>query len=386
MCRRGGMKNQKYIVLLVAVGALFTVGFYLKTEKDHASRASNLEAASRKEAPKSTRIVLTKEVDPSVLIQKKIDSLELTDDEIAARPKGLTDENWRLTVLRHRAIILEENGHVEFYGKIVDQDGDPIEGVEVSAHSNFFTESLVEQVAHRGRKIGKKKIKVVSDVEGDFVVSGYRAQTLVVTSLNKDGFLPQKMHETYSYSPSFPKSVKHEAVSSSPKVFVLIEESQTEPLIKKHWTRKITSDGVGYSFDLERSEFAKIANPRYLKISVTAKYGSGDNTIGYPWTISLDLTEGGLVVTEDQLSNKAPEGPYRNHLTWSSSELGGSWSSDLKKTIYIKGAEGEFFSYIDLHVQVLPDNRGRVLMKTLVNPAGSPILRYDPAKEIRADR
>jgi uncharacterized membrane protein len=89
--------------------------------------------------------------------------------------------------------------------------------------------------------------------------------------------------------------------------------------------------------------------------------------------------------SEDERSNLAPKEGYLKTLEWRSLSQEDRWASDFEKRIYVKGPGGRFFASVVLHLQVLPNERGRIRLETLVNPKGSRILRFNPALEIKSE-
>lgn len=350
------------------------------------------EVTARQQIEQSERSIPTEKLDPTPKPIKVLGSpratiadMVLTDTEIKAKPENVGEDVWREIVFRHRIRVENENGTLDFKGKVVDQDGVPVEGAKICGLCKIFVESLQYQVSKLGLQVIDREIIRYSNSNGNFSFSGIRARTLNILSITKEGFLDEAYSKTYNFSPSFPETIKYMGASDSSDVFVMFSQDKTEPLSKKSWLKRISADGTNFAFDLEGGEFHDNPLSGDLIVSVDAEYGPRSKMINYPWRIEVGLVDGGILVAKDERSNLAPKEGYLKTLEWRSLSQEDRWESDFEKRIYVKGPEGRFFASVVLHLQVLPNNRGRIRLETLVNPKGSRILRFNPALEIKSE-
>jgi len=371
------MKSRLFIVigtvLLLSIYALFRAG-------------RNPESGSHVPDPPVATSLRLREKAPSGIdgVRKKynevFDAIELTEEEIAARPEGIDKASWLASVFFHRANVKDKNGDVRFYGKVVDQNNQPIDGVEIIAYSKQYTESIKEQVLYGGEKIDTKRLKVFTDASGLFLISGYRARNLRFESIEKFGYTMSSKLPGFSYSPSY--SVRHVPDEFSPVVFSMWKKGETEPLVKRHWRKRIVPDGRSYSFDLENSRIVKGGETGDFKIKINADYRKREGTVNYPWTVEVEIPEGGATIAKSPHPYMAPEFGYKTNLFWNSKTNSKSWSRDLKQTVYVKGKGGKFYASVTLSVKIFHTNSASIVMDVLLNPAGSRNLEYDASKRI----
>jgi hypothetical protein len=85
------------------------------------------------------------------------------------------------------------NVPINFYGHVVDQNGDPVAGatVKLEAQANYFDENRSEQ----------KPYKLETDQNGGFSLIGAYGAIITVSSIEKEGFeLSKKTERHYSYT------------------------------------------------------------------------------------------------------------------------------------------------------------------------------------------
>ncbi len=320
---------------------------------------------------------------PKGKYDQAFEEITLTEEEQAAKPPDVTDANWLATVFFHRMNVREKNGDVEFYGKVIDQDGAPVEGAKVEAYASSFVESLREQVAHGGGKTEKRDFALLSDSKGLFSITGHRARSLTFRSIEKDGYTSsKKMPGGFMFSPTY--SSQHTTSSTEPVIFPMWRKGISEPLSKKFCRKRVVPDGRVYTFDLRASRVIEGDGEGDLRIRVVADYQAADGTTRYPWTLEIEAIEGGLISSADPYPYRAPETGYQPELSWDSTDRNGKWSRDLLQTLYVEGRNKEFYASIRLDMKVFFANSASIEMNILVNPSGSRNLEYDPAKEIKS--
>ena len=113
--------------------------------------------------------------------------IDLTESE-----KALRQENvplWRFTLGKalHRDKEKESNGEVLLYGIVLDENDLPVLDASISAIATQFPLPYEESLKDpNSRKI---QINVRSDAGGRFVVTGYRAQSLLFHEIKKAGYV-----------------------------------------------------------------------------------------------------------------------------------------------------------------------------------------------------
>ncbi len=81
-----------------------------------------------------------------------------------------------------------------FYGKVIDQNGQPVAGAKITAGREFFSTNSV-------RFFGVETVKAEADDDGNFVLTGLLVKRLYIRSIEKRCYeAPRTVYEkSYSY-------------------------------------------------------------------------------------------------------------------------------------------------------------------------------------------
>lgn len=143
----------------------------------------------------------------------------ITDEENQFRPEGWGDKQWGYFVFAHR-MGLADNGNVEFYGKIVDQDGEPLSNVEVMAVIHYH-EPDIQSIIEKNNDRREKEVLLRTDLRGEFSVMNQIGSSLVLKSFSKDGYLikGRKWYQ-FGFAPNGP-SPPYNADRTKPMIFTM---------------------------------------------------------------------------------------------------------------------------------------------------------------------
>jgi hypothetical protein len=248
------------------------------------------------------------------------------------------------------------NRPIEFYGKVVDEYEQPIEGAEVSFLYNRFSSPA-----------GSFHTNEVSDTNGLFSVSGIIGSTLSV-DVEKNGYYPIKRanqnhfdYLTHSESQPFAPDV------ANPIVFHL----------KKKGTgaRLITSDN-GMRQDIaisglrdgstKRVDFFnhQVESEGQLELSAV-KPAPGE--VQSEWSFRLSIPDGGLVEENDEFPFEAPESGYQPEIDFRFRAGDTNWTTSLQKRFYIKFGKPPKYGWVSIDTAI---GRGTYL-RYAINPDGS---------------
>lgn len=141
-----------------------------------------------------------------------------TEEEMAMRPEGWSTGDWIHFMIAYRA-GRSANGTVEFYGKIVDENGSPLSGVELVAEITYNEPSL-GSVLKTNTSDRKEDLNVKSSADGTFSIIEPVGRSMFLKNFVKDGYkLSGKKSYAYMFSPSSAKT--HKADPKNPEVFML---------------------------------------------------------------------------------------------------------------------------------------------------------------------
>jgi hypothetical protein len=219
---------------------------------------------------------------------------------------------------------------LNFYGKVVDQEGKPVVGAKVNleAQANYFDENRSEQ----------KPFTFQTDKNGDFNLIGAYGAIVTVSSIEKDGFeLSKKVDRHYSYT--LPADFHPDP--QNPVIFKMWKQRGKEPLVGSAWHGKVACDGTPVDFDLYHGWRNTEGS---LQITCTRTPLNFEMTSRQPfdYKVEIAVSGGGIQPTGDEFTYLAPEGGYSPSVTIERKAGDPKWGGGLRQEFYIKTAKGEY--------------------------------------------
>ncbi|MCP4996624.1 MAG: hypothetical protein GY934_23050 [Gammaproteobacteria bacterium] len=180
-----GIASIAIITIAIAVAIIYWL-YSPATNEDY----SKATVSSIPQSKADTKITEAKSVEVSDKIEP-MDIDERLTPKVVARVRAL--EN----------LARKSNGPVEFYGKVVDQHGDPIVGARISFELTATNESiLLELLGGRDDMdvINKNEhINTVTDVNGGFSIQDKKGIYLTVVGIEKKGYMVQEIRDTIHF-------------------------------------------------------------------------------------------------------------------------------------------------------------------------------------------
>ena len=249
------------------------------------------------------------------------------------------------------------NAPISFYGKVVDQNGKPIGGVNVKYVRQTMDETPEGETQ--------------SDGQGSFTISGVKGKRLII-HLTKQGFYASKSDNTsFEYGDRTDKNF-HVPIAGKPVIFVLREAGHPEALVHRYLKVAVPKDGKPVSIELSSG---KISENGELQIQ-TWKSKKDDATGRTDWRVKLTMRQGGIVETLEEFPFEAPGAGYLPQ--WEiefTRQLSSTWKASIEKQFYFYCGNPEKYGRLSLSTTDLGDG---CYIHCWVNPSGSRNLEYDP--------
>ena len=247
---------------------------------------------------------------------------------------------------------------IEFYGKVVDESGLPISGVQVQigrldASPGNYTKTTVE-----------------TDAEGLFSLSGVTGKALDI-ALEKEGYYYSRRTNPTSFEYSNPGADHfHRPNPHAPVIFHLRKKGEGVELLTSQWgvrsalSFQAPTNGVPVRVDFDSRKIGS-TGPLQLETWKEAKEATtGKNN----WGFRLTLNEGGLVSHDDDFPFEAPDSGYEQSFEWYSAADGTNWQGRLKKQFYVKFGNPPRYGRLEIETPALSPV---VYLEYAVNPSGS---------------
>jgi alpha-tubulin suppressor-like RCC1 family protein len=270
--------------------------------------------------------------------------------------------------LMGESMALQDNQSQDFYGKVVDQHGQPVIGADVTVQINLGV----------GRGSTQK---VETDGAGLFECTGLRGQSLTIT-LEKKGF----QIEGHGLG-------QHNGTDTAPDnrmVFTMWKLKGPEPMLHNELNaRKIQPDGRVFTIDFLKNEITEGTNVAGDILVQIKRPPAVKPREQYDWSFVMTAIDGGFIeVTNDIYLNEAPQSGYQqqyqmnryatNVVNYSTYPL---YRTD--RTFFLKSRGGKVYGHFHIN-ELDPDYRGGMAslrIESYINPAGSRNLEFDPAKQ-----
>lgn len=288
--------------------------------------------------------------------------------------------------LRRTFETLNHN-EIEFYGRVVDQFGEPVPAAEVKG----------VVIVNTGTRGGEMRRQTTTDGQGYFQFGGFKGQDLGI-GISKEGYEYRRRSSSFSYSYFEADHKRHIPDPKNPVLFVLWKKQGAEQLIHYEQVWRFPVNAGPVKIDLLKAKLGQPQADLIVNVSrspLTMPYGER----GFSWTVSIDVEDGGLVLAgETDYYNQAPASGYKPHLEYAQEaqsiraaqegRITWTWREDVADTFYLTSRNGKNYARIDLRVRPNSDrkegdNEALIAAKVWLNPSGSRNLEFDPSKVIK---
>jgi len=271
--------------------------------------------------------------------------------------------------------MVAQNVPIEFYGKVVDQDANPISGAHIQGEALHIK---VIFLAPGGAQDEIIPINQESDSNGRFEVQGMTGRGLVIESVQKDGYEPEPwQHSSGALGGSF----------DNPIIFKMWSTNIHEQLITGDKSFEVVPDDRSYFINLTDDTISESAGGDLkVWIQYTNQVVQGQL---YDWSAGIEAINGGLLEVPQGAINSGfwPDPPFA---MYSAPTDGYIPSFSLKKQIEggQSGEIGNRYFYlllnngkeygrmsINLFAPYGHLHPGLIRLSYAINPSGSHILR-----------
>lgn len=282
---------------------------------------------------------------------------------------------------------------VEYYGKVVDQFGDPVAAASVKVHIIQFSITPTAPIA----------LDLVTDsagcfgvVPGDKVLGTIRGTSLSVAAIRKDGYddCRNEWPDTYiTYLKNRPN--RYHAEKAKPVIYRIRKRGIVEAFLFQEISLKFqvpvseSDKAIGYDF-VQRGRIRDVTKPagddaaRVCDLQVKATFNTNNAT----WTAILSPgdTNGGIIVS-DQLLYEAPDTGYQPEYTFTPEDR----KPVKAKYVYLKSRDPAIYTRLEIeHINANKDFF-RLSGKSVTNPYGdrnfeqATDLPYEVTKQLADD-
>ncbi len=282
-------------------------------------------------------------------------------DDISANPVAALQRIQAFQNVQNR----ENNTPINFYGKVMDQYGQPINAVKVDGGVMLyggFTQSKSETY------------NTQTDTQGRFSFVGLHGVDFGV-NFQKDGYFydlkisSKRPDDYYTTSPD------------RPIIYTMWKLQGAEPMVHQSFIPILPCDGTPINVNLSAGKAVSTGGD--IMVAFTRNPVQIVRGKPFEWTLTLNVRGGGLVEVHDPYPYEAPADGYQQTITITTGADPKSYMDSAKKTFYYKSADGKYGRMtIDLQADFQPPPTFFGITFYL-NPSGSRNLEWDQAKEIK---
>jgi len=264
-----------------------------------------------------------------------------------------------------RQYLLSQNVPIGFFGKIIDQDGNPLSGVSVKGEV-LHVKVIVP--APWGDQDEIIPISKETDSNGRFEVQGMTGRSFDLETMQKGGYEVEPDNCPHVFGPSI-------GVYENPTIFKMWSTNIHEQLITGEKAFDIVPDGKSYFIDLTTGEISQTESGDlkvWIKFPEKTEFGKS-----YDWSGEIDVLGGGLQPGDSYSMFVAPADGYVPTFSLQQKIMDGQRGSIGDKKFYVMLHNGKVFGRIQIDL-IAPFNMGipgLIRLSYAINPSGSRILR-----------
>ncbi|MBP6506009.1 MAG: carboxypeptidase regulatory-like domain-containing protein [Opitutaceae bacterium] len=252
---------------------------------------------------------------------------------------------------------------IDFWGKVIDQHGDPVPGAKVhySAADKYFKDG--------------SKYEGISDEQGLFSINNIKGAGLYVR-VAKEGYYHVDDQSARSFGYGMPTGGAPPS-KANPAILVLHKMGETEPMIKSVGTVRLPRDGTPTEITLRKERPVAVGSARGdLRVEVWTDDANKDEHRRYDWRCRVTIPGGGLFERTGPFDFAAPADGYSSVFEQAMPRSGSRWTNNLKKEFFVKLSDGCFAR---VRFELAAGGDHFVYLESFLNPKpGSRNLEFDP--------
>lgn len=247
---------------------------------------------------------------------------------------------------------------INFYGKVVDENGQPVAGAKVEFSWTDLTPN------------GTSEAQTTSDPQGQFTLTAQRGKRLQVR-VNKDGYhrSQEQSAGNFEYAAFFEPSY-YQPDPNAPVIFRLRKKGNPEPLIVRQTLYGIRIDGTPHYIDLATGKkTVGGAQTGDIAIRLVRPANPGQR---FDWSLELEGVNGAeLMESADELLFNAPVDGYQPKLEYEMKADDPSWRAGLQKRLFVRGRSGKLYALLQADVMATYNEQASVDLEVNANASGS---------------
>jgi hypothetical protein len=285
------------------------------------------------------------------------------NDVMRAYREGLIGKNEAMAA----HLLIGNLKQQDFYGKVIDQYGQPINGATVTGYLR----------SDEGFGINDEKVeefKTQTDAEGLFQFTGLHGARFG-QKVSKDG-----------YEMGLEGYIRQTGSKTSPNdraTFMMWKLRGAEPMVHTEIQAGLACNGTPRSFNLLTGQ--RLSNGGDLVATLIRNPVDIDRRKPFDWTLTLSISDGGLIEIQGGYANEAPEKDYQQTITISMPANTNNWTPSIQRSYFFKSRGGQNYGKVTINLMANyepPPTHFEI--DAYVNPAGSRNLEIDPKKVMTA--
>jgi hypothetical protein len=316
---------------------------------------------------------------PKPLTKKVIPPAETSIKQPFARTPylGLNDPRW----IERRRLRVEDPAYqwrtpIEFFGKVIDENGLPVPSAQIETSWNGTAE------IYGGDGVGHRTI--TSNANGLFSLSGVRGKMITV-QVSKEGYHRRKESNMSSFEyAGFWEPHFIEPDRNNPIVFRLLKKREAE--LTYHLDSRVIVKAPSLEAHLDLlSKPVQKAVPSDLFVRIT-RSSDASHQKPFDWRIEIEGRNGSeLAESDEDFMTLAPGDGYKPRLIHEHKALSsGAWK---KARFYVRNKASKYYAAVEIEVAAFypfdGDSGAALFVTATINPNNSPNLEYDPEKDLR---
>jgi hypothetical protein len=279
-------------------------------------------------------------------------------DILNARQAGLINEDESMLAMGALEDKMESKP-MDIYGQVVDQSGQPVVGVKVQGYVRV---GIGDDEEH----------DTETDSQGRFHFLGLRGQGL--------GIRLQKQGYEYGYKIPYRRPENYLPDPNNPAIITMWKLRGAEPMVHDKLHAYIPCDGSITHFDLLTGKKSPDGD---FSVSLTRNPLSIVRNKQFDWTVTFEVTNGGLQVITNIYPNEAPAEGYQSKMTFEFQPNSTNWTTHFTPALYFKGKDGQIYGRMAINIMADFQPPPTLFDADIyANPAGSRNLEFDPQKQI----